>query len=95
MLLALRAAPLLNAQVSVATYQYDNSRAGANQTEAVLTPSNVSVATFGKLFAQAVDGMAYAQPLYLPNVTVPALGLQQYSECKPGIIPGQRRRSSR
>ena len=64
----------LNAQIAVLTWQYDNTRAGANTKEAVLTPSNVNPASFGKLFAHAVDGEVYAQPLYLPNVTVPGRG---------------------
>jgi uncharacterized protein (TIGR03437 family) len=64
----------LDVQTAVLTYQYDNTRAGANTTEAVLTPANVNPASFGKLFAHAVDGEVYAQPLYLPNVTVPGRG---------------------
>ena len=64
----------LNAQTAVLTYQYDNTRAGANTAEAVLTPANVNPASFGKLFAHAVDGEVYAQPLYVPNVTVPGRG---------------------
>jgi uncharacterized protein (TIGR03437 family) len=64
----------LNAQTAVLTYQYDNTRAGANSGEAVLTSANVNPASFGKLFAHAVDGEVYAQPLYLPNVTVPGRG---------------------
>jgi len=65
---------MIQAQVSVLTYQYDNTRAGANTNEVVLTPSNVNSSAFGKLFTHSVDGMVYAQPLYLPNVTVPGLG---------------------
>src|SRR5579884_894691 len=64
----------LAAQTAVLTYQYDNTRAGANTREAVLTPANVNPASFGKLFAHVVDGEVYAQPLYLPNVTVPGRG---------------------
>jgi uncharacterized protein (TIGR03437 family) len=62
------------AQVSVPTYQYDNTRAGANTREAVLTPRNVNAASFGKLFKYPVDGMVYAQPLYVPNVSIPGRG---------------------
>lgn len=71
---ALFAACLVNAQMAVLTYQYDNTRAGANTAEAVLTPANVNAASFGMLFAHTVDGQVYAQPLYLPNVTVPGRG---------------------
>jgi hypothetical protein len=62
------------AQVSVTTARNDNMRDGQNLTESILTPSNVTVNQFGKLFSQAVDGYVYAQPLYLPNVSIPGLG---------------------
>src|SRR5581483_9736563 len=57
-------------QVSVTTYHNDNSRTGQNVSETTLTPSNVNVTQFGKLFSQAVDGYVYAQPLYVPNVSI-------------------------
>jgi uncharacterized protein (TIGR03437 family) len=65
----------LSAQMSVLTYQYDPSRAGANLNESVLTRANVTVNRFGKLFSYPVDGYLYGQPLYLPSVTIPQKGM--------------------
>jgi hypothetical protein len=49
----------------VITYKNDLARSGANLTESVLTPANVSAAGFGKLRFLATDGKVDAQPLYL------------------------------
>lgn len=65
----------ISAQVNVLTYQYDNTRAGANSNETALTKSNVDSADFGKLFAHPVDGVLYGQPLYVANVTIPGKGM--------------------
>jgi hypothetical protein len=54
----------------VLTGQYDNNRSGANLQEAILTPSNVSANSFGFLFTQTVDANIFAQPLYVPNLTI-------------------------
>ena len=58
----------------VLTYHNDSARTGQNLTEIALTPSNVNINQFGKLFSQPVDGQMYAQPLYVPNVAMRANG---------------------
>lgn len=65
----------LQAQVSVTTYRNDLSRSGQNQAETILTPQNISPATFGKLFSLPVDGQVYAQPLYVSLVSIPGNGI--------------------
>ena len=61
-------------QVSVLTAQNDNARSGANLNESVLSTSNVNVSQFGRLFSRSLDGYLYAQPLYVPNVTISGSG---------------------
>jgi len=58
------------AQVSVLTHHNDNLRTGQNLSETYLTPSVVNATRFGELFAQPLDGMAVAEPLYVPNLLV-------------------------
>src|SRR5262245_35589729 len=60
----------LNAQIDVLTHRYDGQRTGANLTETTLTPANVNVNQFGKLYSYPVDGAVYAQPLYAAGVTI-------------------------
>lgn len=59
---------------TVATYHNDKGRSGNNLLETTLTLNNVNPTQFGKLFSQFVDGFIYAQPLYVPNVSVAGLG---------------------
>ena len=59
---------------SVTTSQYDNARSGANRLETNLTPRNVNVRHFGKLFTLKVDGDVYAQPLFLTGLDIPGKG---------------------
>jgi len=68
-------APFVAAQtatpVNVPTWRYDNTHAGANTQETLLTVSNVNTTTFGKLFSVVVDGYVYGQPLYASGLTMP------------------------
>jgi hypothetical protein len=59
---------------SVTTSQYDNARSGANRFETALTPRNVNVRRFGKLFTLKVDGDVYSQPLFLKGLDIPGKG---------------------
>src|SRR5579883_2834231 len=67
--LALALPAMLGAQ-AVLTANYDNFRTNANLAETTLTPGNVGPNSFGKLFTLSVDGQIYAQPLYMPALTV-------------------------
>jgi len=57
-------------QVAVTTYHNDNYRSGVNDHETILTPSNVNEVQFGKRLTLPVQGYIYAQPLYVPNVSI-------------------------
>jgi hypothetical protein len=58
------------------TWRDNNFRSGENKWELALTPGPlgspgaVSPSTFGKLFSCPIDGYAYAQPLYVPNLRI-------------------------
>lgn len=60
----------IHAQITISTNRYDGARTGANLSESTLTAANVSRDTFGKLYSYPVDGSVYAQPLYIPSVTI-------------------------
>jgi hypothetical protein len=63
-----------SAQIPVATGRMDNQRTGQNINETMLTPANVNSQSFGALFNYAIDYQALAQPLYVPNVSIPNQG---------------------
>ena len=56
--------------VDVLTQHDDVARTGANMSEAILNTSNVNGSAFGKLFSVPVDGLIFAQPLYVSNYAV-------------------------
>ena len=58
--------------MSVLTYQYELTLAGANRGEIGPTAAYVNSGQFGNLFFYPVDGYVSAQPLYLPRVPQPA-----------------------
>ena len=54
----------------VATYHNNLLRDGTNTREFALTTGTVASATFGKLFSCAIDGAAYAQPLWVAHLSI-------------------------
>jgi hypothetical protein len=55
---------------AVLTYHNDDARDGAFTEETALTPSVVNSSQFGKLRSYPVDGQIYAQPLFVPQVSI-------------------------
>jgi hypothetical protein len=64
------APPPVGSSPDVTTYHFDNSRDGLNAQETVLTPANVTSATFGEVGFFQADGRVDAQPLYLAGLNV-------------------------
>src|SRR6516165_135796 len=62
--------PLRAAPPAVLQRGYDANVTNANLSETALNTGNVSVGTFGLVFSLAVDDNVFAQPLYVPNVTI-------------------------
>ena len=66
----LASSPVL-AQAAVLTQNNDNARTGANTLETALTPTNVNVAGFGKLFTiTGLNANVNGQVLYVPGLTI-------------------------
>ena len=57
-------------QQAVPQRGYDAGLSGANLSEARLNASNVNASTFGLLTTLGVDDRIYAQPLYVPKVSM-------------------------
>ncbi len=64
-LAVIAAAPPKPTGIDITTYHYDNTRAGLNAQETLLTLKNVNSSTFGLLGVYPVDGKVDAQPLYV------------------------------
>src|SRR5215510_10517590 len=60
---------------SVVTWHNDNARTGLFAAETILKPQAVASGRFGRRFSQPVDGQVYAQPLYVPSVSIPGKGV--------------------
>ncbi len=58
------------ANSAVTTYRNNNGQTGQYPNETILNTSNVNSSHFGKRVSYPVDGQMYAQPLYLPNLTI-------------------------
>jgi len=75
LLIAVLSRPALGQSFAgVLTWHNDSARTGQNQQETILTTANVNFKSFGKLFSHPIQGQAYAQPLYLPGVSIPGQG---------------------
>lgn len=58
--------------VDVLTFHNDIAGLGVNSSENQLTPANVKVGSFGKIYSTSLDGQVYAEPLVKTAVNITA-----------------------
>src|SRR5690348_6645560 len=58
------------ASTAVPLYKNSQQLLGQYPNETILNKTNVNTAGFGRVASYPVDGAVYAQPLFLPNVTI-------------------------
>src|SRR5216684_2312271 len=58
------------ANTAVTTFKNDIERDGQFTNETILNQSNVNVSQFGQRVQYSVDGQVYAEPLFLPNLSI-------------------------
>jgi len=59
-----------SANTAVLTYKGNTFRTGQYGNETILNTGNVNASTFGKYVSYPVDGRVYAQPLFVPDLTI-------------------------
>ena len=60
-------ASIAHAQIAQTNYHNDLASTGQNLAETQLNTNSVNQASFGKIYAAAVDGQIYSQPLFVPS----------------------------
>ena len=65
-----RVAQAAPTNLAVTTQRNDNAGTGQYPSETSLTTANVNATQFGKRVSYPVDAQMYAQPLYLPNLSI-------------------------
>ncbi len=63
-------------QAPILTHHSNTARTGTYSAETLLTPANVNSKRFGKLYSYPMDGYVAAQPLYVPGVAIPGIGVR-------------------
>lgn len=71
-------ASVVNVPPDVSLADYRMNMIGVNANETILTPGNVNTNSLGKIWDnEQLQGQIYAQPIYLPNLTVNVNGQLQ------------------